>query len=114
MTEARRWGQMNWETARQSTIELWKEIRRSVGSADSVELLREINAVSDLCVKAREEAADQMARCRFCIAYQQFGGCEGATMRMSECAVDRDWEGLRTLIDDFVEQLEALEIPRQP
>lgn len=101
---------MDWAEAKATTLRLWLEIRDSLGTKDEVELLRDINAVCDLCEKANQEAAGRWGRCEYCIAHQQFGGCVGVSLRMSEAVVDRDEEKLRTLIDQFIENLETLDV----
>lgn len=101
---------MDWKEARDSTLVYWKELRDVLHEKDETELLTDINAVNDLCQKARNEADGAWGRCRFCIAYQQFGGCTGVSLRMSECVVDRDLAALRELVDWFIEQLESLSV----
>jgi hypothetical protein len=102
---------MEWQEAKESTIRFWKGLRDSIDSLGQVDLLREINAVNELCEKAKQESRGEWGRCGFCIAYTQFGGCTGISMRMSECVVDGDRQELRRLVDQFIGQLEALELP---
>lgn len=102
---------MSWEEAKDRTIEAWRSIRESLTDGDVVELLRQINSVTDLCEKAKEQSHGESGRCDFCIAFQQFGGCMGISLRMSECAVDENKEELRRLMDQFVSQLESLQAP---
>lgn len=102
---------MDWRQARDKTLERWRGLRESIGQADEVDLLVEINVIGDLCRKARDVAEDPVGRCEYCLAYQQFGGCHGANLEMSERVVEHDWEGLRLLVDRFIDQLEAIEIP---
>lgn len=107
---------MQWREARDQTLEVWRGIRDSLGSeeeaADRVELLTEINAVVDLCVKAREDSGGAfLERCNHCLAFQQFGGCKGISAEMSEAVVAGEEERLRGLIDQFIAQLETMELP---
>ena len=102
---------MDWQEAKDSTIRFWRGLRESMDSLDKVDLLREINAVNELCEKAKEAAEGEWGRCSYCIAYQQFGGCTGISLRMSECVVDDDRVELRRLVDRFINQLESLEVP---
>lgn len=102
---------MEWQEAKESTIRFWKGLRDSMDSLGEVDLLREINAVNELCDKAQEAAEGAWGRCGYCIAYEQFGGCTGISLQMSECVVDGDREQLRRLMDQFIGQLEALEVP---
>jgi hypothetical protein len=104
---------MNWEEAKQSTLRLWRSIHDSVGRADAVSLLTEINAISDLCELAKEEATTRrdLAKCHYCPAYEQFGGCREASGLLSELAARRDWPELRLQIASFIRQLERTEAP---
>lgn len=102
---------MDWQEAKDSTLRYWRDLRASIDRLDEVSLLKEINAVNDLCEKAKEQAHGELNRCNHCIAFHQFGGCMGVSLQMSERAVDKDREGLRQLMDDFINQLESLEAP---
>lgn len=102
---------MSWREAKQSTIELWRGILASVGEADEVDLLAEINAACALCEEADDAAAGASDRCRFCLASQQLGNCKQINFEMSERVVERDWPGLRDLIRRYVADLEAMEVP---
>jgi hypothetical protein len=100
---------MGWEEAKAGTLREWRRIRASIGSAEEIDLLADINAVCDLCQVASEEAADDADRCESCLGFQQFGGCQEANLAMSELVMDKDWDGLRRLVDDFVIALESLD-----
>lgn len=100
---------MDWLEAKEATLHQWRQLRSSVGTMNEVDLLKEINAVNDLCEKAKQQAHGEMNRCNYCIAFHQFGGCMGVSLQMSECAVDGDKEKLRKLMDGFISQLEDLE-----
>lgn len=102
---------MDWREAKQSTIQLWRRILDSVGDADEVELLAEINAACALCEAAHEEAAGRHDRCAYCLASQQFGSCKQINFEMSERVVERDWPGLRDLILRYLADLESMETP---
>ncbi|MEE8368441.1 MAG: hypothetical protein V3S30_08985 [Thermoanaerobaculia bacterium] len=101
----------SWENARQKTIDHWLRLRESIGSADSVKLLQEINLTNELCEQAKRVAAGRWGRCDYCLASQQFGGCAGISLRMSECVVEYRWNELSRLVDEFITNLENLEIP---
>jgi hypothetical protein len=104
---------MNWQEAKLSTLQMWRSIYDSVGRADSVALLTEINAITDLCAVAKEEAAatDDLAKCHYCPAYEQFGGCREVSAHLSELVARRDWPELRARIASFIAQLERMEAP---
>jgi len=113
---------MDWQEAKTGTIREWKRIRDRIGDAEGMELLVDINAVCDLCDKAdqvlhkevgehADVASEPSARCGACIAFQQFGGCHRANLEMSEMVVEKNWEELRRMVDDFIGRLEALEVP---
>lgn len=104
---------MNWEEAKRSTLELWRGIHASVGVADPVALLTEINAVSDLCALAKEEAqsASGLVKCQYCPAYEQFGGCREVSAELSELVARRAWPELEAQIAGFIERLERMEAP---
>lgn len=100
---------MDWAEARDNTLRYWRELRGSLDRLDEVDLLRDINAVCELCDKSKEEAAGRWGRCDYCIAHQQFGGCLGISLKMSEAVVDHDRETLRRLVDEFIANLEQLD-----
>lgn len=102
---------MDWKDARTSTIELWQGISKAVDREDQVELLTEINAICDLCVAAHEEAPAALDRCQHCLAFQQFGGCREVNGLMSVKVVEKDWDGLRKMIDEFISLLESVDTP---
>lgn len=105
---------MTWTEAIQGTIRQWTVIREAVGVADTVTLLTEINAVCDLCEKSETEAGNGIERCQYCLFYQQFGGCQEVSGRMSEAVVEKDWDRLLHLIDEMVQGLRKLELPAKP
>lgn len=102
---------MTWETARNEALELWRQIRRMVDRPDELELLTEINAVCALCEIANSEEPKTLTRCERCLTFQQFGGCQGINLEMTEKVVAKDWDALRGLIDKFINLLQDLEIP---
>lgn len=104
---------MTWTDAIQGTIRQWTDIRAAVGVADTVTLLTEINAVCDLCEKSEAEAGNGIERCRYCLFYQQFGGCQEVSGRMSEAVVEKDWDRVRHLIDETIHGLRRLALPAE-
>ena len=100
---------MDWREAKDSTIGDWKRIRDAIGTAEELELLTDINAVCDLCVVAKAEAAGEPDRCGYCLAFQQFGGCQAANLAMTEMVMDKNWEKLGALVDGFISALEAVD-----
>jgi len=101
---------MDWQAARDNTILYWRQVRESLDTLEDVELLRQINAVNDLCEKAREQSHGEMGRCSYCLAYQQFGGCLAIGLEMSECVVEGRRGDLRVLVDQFISQLEDVDL----
>lgn len=101
---------MTWNEAIEGTLRQWTAIRDSIGTADEIELLTEINAVCDLCEKAEKEAGGGIGRCRQCLFYQQFGGCQDVSARMSEAVVEKDWDRLRHLLDETIRGMQSLEV----
>jgi len=104
---------MSWNEAREGTLRQWYAIRGMVGTADTVALLTEINAVCDLCEKADQVAGTGIGRCQYCLFYQQFGGCLDVSARLSEGVVEKDWEAVRALIDDMIGKMKRMELPAQ-
>ncbi|HEX7184433.1 MAG TPA: hypothetical protein VF756_21585 [Thermoanaerobaculia bacterium] len=102
---------MSWEEARSRELAHWSAIRDAIGTAAPVELLTEINAADAFCEKARGEADGAIDYCSRCLFYQQFGGCREVSGRMSERVAERDWEGLRALVDEFIAHLRAFAAP---
>ena len=105
---------MTWTEAIEGTIRQWTDIRNAVGVADTVTLLTEINAVCDLCEKSETEAGNGIERCRYCLFYQQFGGCQEVSGRMSEAVVEKDWNRLFHLIDEMIQGLRKLDLSAKP
>jgi hypothetical protein len=102
---------MSWEEARSRELAHWSAVRDAIGTASQVELLTEINAADAFCEKAREEACGPTDLCARCLFYQQFGGCRATGGRMSEQVAARDWEGLRSMVDEVIARLRSLEVP---
>lgn len=102
---------LDWRDAKSGTIEQWLGIRELISSEDEVRILTEINAVCDLCDAARAEAPGPEARCDHCHFYQQFGGCQEVSWKMTERVTEHDWDGLRRLVDDFIVKLRAMDQP---
>jgi hypothetical protein len=102
---------MSWNEAREGTLRQWMAIRDLVGTADVVELLTEVNAVCDLCEKSDAVAGTGIGRCDYCLFYQQFGGCQDVSARLSEAAVEKDWDTMLALIDDMMAKLRKMEVP---
>jgi hypothetical protein len=101
----------DWEQARQETLRHWFKVRDSIGEAESIHLLQAINEANELCEQANKIAAGRWGRCDYCLASQQFGGCAGISLRMSECVVDNRRNELRLMVDEFIANLENLKIP---
>ena len=106
---------MSWEEARKHELAHWTAVRDAIGTADPVELLTEINATDAFCEKVREPideaAGEPVDYCSRCLFYQQFGGCRETSGRMSERVAVGDREGLRVLVDNVINQLQALDTP---
>jgi hypothetical protein len=102
---------MNWEEARGLMLVRWNAIRDAIGSAHPLDLMVEINVVNEFCGRAKEEAGSPWAYCDFCPFYHQFGGCREVSAQMSDRAAARDWEGLTTLVDEFISHLHAVKVP---
>ena len=107
---------MNWEEAKTGTITQWEAIRDSIGVSDEVTLLTDINAVSDLCQLAKGEAVqhDDLVKCHFCPAYEQFGGCKQVCGELSDLAVRKDFDAMRDMIQSFIDRLQTLDPPPEP
>lgn len=102
---------MTWKEAQESTIRQWEAIRDAIGTADTVTLLAEINAVCDLCEKSDEVKGDApFERCDYCLFYQQFGGCREVSARMSELVVEKRLAEVRALVDDMIAKTRALKV----
>lgn len=104
---------MDWQQAKNGTLRQWLGIRDSIESEDEVRLLTEINAVCDLCDTARSEAPGPEERCDHCHFYQQFGGCQEINWTMTQRVTERDWDGLRALVDGFIAQLREMDRPAE-
>jgi len=100
---------MDWKESIQGTIRQWRKIRASIGRGEDVVLLADINAECDLCRAASDVAEDSAHRCESCLGFQEFGNCREADLAMSELVMEKDWDGLRVVVDDFIGALEGLE-----
>jgi hypothetical protein len=101
---------MDWRQARDATLSDWRRIRASIGEADPIELLTDVNAVCALCEKADEEPPEGKSRCERCLVARQFGGCSQLNGLMSEKIAEHDWEGLTALVDEFLHELETVDL----
>jgi hypothetical protein len=102
---------MSWEEARDRELTHWSAVRDAIGTASQVELLTEISAADAFCERAGEETVDPARLCSRCLFYQQFGGCRATGGHMSERVAERDWEGLREMVDEVIGRLRALDVP---
>lgn len=104
---------MTWAEAKQKTVEQWRTLIPRIGVDDPLELLSEVNAVNALCDRARVEAArhDDWRKCRFCIAFEQLGGCGAVEAVLSEKILAREWDEARDLARRVLGELIALEVP---
>ena len=102
---------MTWKEAQEGTIRQWEGIRNAIGTADTVTLLTEINAVCDLCEKSEEVAGNPSQRCEYCLFYQQFGGCREVSARLSELTVEGRLAEVRTLVDDMIAKTAMMKVP---
>jgi hypothetical protein len=102
---------MDWQEAKQNTLQVWSAILASLGRQDEVGLLTEINAITDLCEMAKEVAHGDLKTCLYCPAYQQFGGCREVSAKLSELVVDKDWAELRRMVQQVIGQLEGMRLP---
>jgi hypothetical protein len=104
---------MNWQEAKRSTIAIWQSIHDSIGTTDPVSLLTEINGITDLCALAKDEATTHgdLAKCHYCPAYEQFGGCQEVSAMLSDLVVRHEWQELRARIEDFIARLERMDAP---
>ncbi|HET9227100.1 MAG TPA: hypothetical protein VFR31_10560 [Thermoanaerobaculia bacterium] len=102
---------MTWKEAQESTIRQWEAIRDAIGTADTVTLLAEINAVCDLCEKSDDAKGNiPFGRCDYCLFYQQFGGCSEVSARMSELVVEKRLAEVRALVNDMIAKTRALKV----
>ena len=102
---------MTWNEAKEGTIRQWTSIRDAIGTADTVTLLTEINAVCDLCEKADEaKGGTPFGRCNYCLFYQQLGGCQKVSATMSELVASRRWDEVRALVDDMIARTRAMAV----
>jgi hypothetical protein len=102
---------MEWSQARESTLQQWTAIRDSIGTADTIDLLTDVNAVTGICEKAKEEAGGGEGKCDFCPIYQQYGGCREWGGRLSERIAEKDWPAVRAMVETAIATLERLEVP---
>jgi len=107
---------MTWKEAKEGTLRQWMAIRDLIGSADTVTLLTEINAVCDLCEKTDEVAGTPFSRCDYCLFYQQFGGCREVSAELSEMVVNNQLYDVRALVEDMIDKTRKLQVPeaREP
>jgi hypothetical protein len=104
---------VNWEEARKRSIEAWSRVQDSIGTADVTQLLTSINEMSELCDKA-VEASQGEHRCKYCVAYQQLGGCQDLTALLSHYVAEKNWPMTRKLAAEFMDRLKKLDLPAEP
>lgn len=107
-----------WQEAKDDTIRLWLKVRHSLGSANDLELLNNINLICALCTRATEDrieagADPETGMCDYCPVYEQFGGCRDVCAEISDRVAAKDWDGARELADRFIADLRHLR-PRRP
>lgn len=96
---------MEWKEAKERTLTEWLKISDSLGQADSVSLVTEINAVSALCDKAREVAESATERCSHCIAFGDTKICEDYRFRLSELVLQEDLGSARELLAEIIARI---------
>lgn len=106
---------ITWTDAKALTLAKWRDIQTALAQPDSLELITEINTVCSLCERAKEHARSHGTRltCRYCLAFQQFGGCSDLRGHLSEAISRNDWEKAGELVAKAIADLEALELPPQ-
>lgn len=106
---------MDWTQAKDRTVERWKEILAGVGETETVELLRQVNEICELCEKAQEKALVQgeLAPCPYCIAQQQVGGCIRIRAALSRSIIDEEWDRVREIMQGFLHDVESVEPPTE-
>ncbi|MBI3098603.1 MAG: hypothetical protein HYY93_10230 [Planctomycetes bacterium] len=104
---------MDWTAAKDRTIQRWKEVLAGVGETETVELLRQVNEVCELCEKAQEkaQAKGELAPCPYCIAQQQVGGCIRIRASLSRAIVDEEWARVREIMEGFLHDVESVVPP---
>ncbi len=102
---------MDWQQARERTFEKWRRIRDGIGTGDPVELLAELNAVCDLCEKAREVAGRDGERCAHCVVFGTPESCKDARFEVGEALLDCDLEQARSLVEEVIERVRSAELP---
>lgn len=99
----------SWREIRDETLLKWRELRDRLGKTTPKEFLLDAGEMCALCEKA-EAMAESMGRkmkCRFCGAFLAYGGCQPIVRRITEASLDKDWESIRSEVDDVIERLES-------
>lgn len=114
---------MNWEEARQGSIEKWLEIEEMVqgmidaGRRDPTELLIQIAEACTFCQMAmehKEHGDPPMAglkgvnKCHYCEAYASYGGCQEPIHHLNQAIADEDWEDVKGRIRHIIETLQRM------
>jgi len=104
---------MDWEQARARSVAHWQRILGAIGTGEPFELMQEVNAVIALCEMARREARahGDWRTCRYCLAFQQIGGCSELQREMMGALIARNWDRARQHAAHAIALLEALEVP---
>lgn len=104
---------MDWEQARARSVDHWRQILAAIGTRDPFELMQEVNAVLALCDMARREARTHgdWRTCRYCLAFQQIGGCSELQREMMGALIARNWDHARQYAAHAIVLLEGLEVP---
>ena len=104
---------MDWEQARARSVAHWRRIQDAIGAAEPFALMQEVNAVIALCEMARRDARTHgdWRTCRYCLAFQQIGGCSELQREMMGALIARNWDHARQYAAHAIALLEGLEVP---
>jgi hypothetical protein len=71
----------------------------------------EINELSALCEKAREEAGDDAERCAHCIVFGDAASCANARLEITEALLEGDLDAARAAAESIVARIDAARPP---
>lgn len=86
---------MEWSEAQARTAAHWRRILDGIGRRSPVTVVIEINELSALCEKAREEAGDDAERCAHCIVFADARSCTNARLQITTALLDGDLDDAR-------------------
>jgi len=103
-----------WEEARVETMKHWEELLEMIGKTDPVSFSQAVNTTCGFCDKSEMlhyESGRGENRCDFCEGRIQAKGCPKWIPPVVQAAINEDWDRVRVLIQETIEEIRGLDLP---